>query len=151
LSGPCATHARPPWTPGARPDVDDQSAAAIVSSSCSTTGSCSQVAQVEQGVDQAGVVALVQADRGLVEDVQHAHQARADLRRQPDALCLAARQRRRRPVEGQVVEADVEQEPDRVLISLTICRAIDSSRSDSCTPAKKRAAARWTLPSGPRC
>ena len=45
-----------------------------------------QVAQVFQGGDQAVVVALVQADAGLVEHVHHAGQARANLRGQADAL-----------------------------------------------------------------
>ena len=49
----------------------------------------SQVAQPHQRPDQPVVVALVEPDRRLVEDVEHAHQARADLRRQPDALPLA--------------------------------------------------------------
>ena len=64
-----------------------------------------QVAQPGERRDQLGVVALVQADRGLVQDVQDAHQARADLGRQADALGLAARERLARPVERQVVEA----------------------------------------------
>ena len=55
-----------------------------------------EVAQALEGGNQALVVALVQADRRLVEDVEHAHQARADLRREADALCLAARERSRR-------------------------------------------------------
>jgi hypothetical protein len=54
----------------------------------------------------------VQADRGLVEHVEHADQARTDLGGQPDALGLAAGQRARRPVQRQVVEADVEQEAE---------------------------------------
>ena len=44
------------------------------------------VAQLLQAADQPPVVALVQADRRLVEDVEHIHQFRSDLRRQPDAL-----------------------------------------------------------------
>ena len=59
-----------------------------------------EVAQLRQRADQLVVVALVQADRRLVEDVQHAHQLAADLRRQPDALCLAAGQRRRAAVDA---------------------------------------------------
>ena len=39
------------------------------------------------------VVALVQADARLVEHVEHADQAGADLGGEPDALRLAARQR----------------------------------------------------------
>ena len=53
-----------------------------------------EVAQARQRAEQRAVVALVQADRRLVEDVEHAGQVRADLRRQPDALPFAARQRR---------------------------------------------------------
>ena len=48
--------------------------------------------------------------RRLVADVEHAHQAGADLRRQADALRLAAGERRRAAVERQVVEADLDQE-----------------------------------------
>ena len=51
------------------------------------------VAQVLERLEQARVVALVQADRGLVEHVEHAGEAGADLRGEPDALALAARQR----------------------------------------------------------
>ena len=49
-----------------------------------------EVAQAQQRVDEAPVVALVQADAGLVEDVEHADERRADLRGQADALRLAA-------------------------------------------------------------
>ena len=69
-----------------------------------------EVAQVLERAEQPVVVALVQADRRLVEHVHHAGQARADLRREADALRLAARQRLGRAVERQVVEADVVQE-----------------------------------------
>ena len=56
-----------------------------------------QVAQPQQRLDQPVVVPLVQARRRLVQHVQHPGQARADLRREPDPLRLAAGQRRRRP------------------------------------------------------
>ena len=69
-----------------------------------------QVAQALQRVDQALVVALVQADRGLVEDVEHPDQARPDLRGQPDALGLATRQRRGRPLQRQVAHPHVVEE-----------------------------------------
>ena len=68
------------------------------------------VAQLLQRLDEALVVALVQADAGLVEDVEHACQLRADLGGQADALCLAARERSRRTVHVEVVDADVEEE-----------------------------------------
>ena len=70
-----------------------------------------EVAQPLQRRDQPLVVALVQADRRLVEDVEHADQRGADLGRQPDPLRLAARQGRRRPLHRQVADANVVQEP----------------------------------------
>ena len=71
-----------------------------------------EVAQPEQGVEEAPVVPLVQADRRLVEDVEDADQARADLRRQADALPLAAREGAGGAVEREVVEADVQEEAE---------------------------------------
>ena len=50
------------------------------------------VAQMFEGVDQAVVVALVQADAGFVQHIHHASQTRANLRGQADALRLSARQ-----------------------------------------------------------
>ena len=73
-----------------------------------------QVAQLDERVQQARVVALVQPDRRLVQDVEHPHQRAADLRRQPDALRFAARQRRGRAIQRQVVDADVVQERQAV-------------------------------------
>ena len=69
-----------------------------------------EVAQALERVEQARVVALVQADRGLVQHVEHARQARADLRGEADALALAAGQRAGGAGQREVVEADVEQE-----------------------------------------
>ncbi len=65
-----------------------------------------QVAELFQRLDQAIVVALVQADGGLVEHVQNAAQARADLRGETNALALAAGERGGIAVERKVVEAD---------------------------------------------
>ena len=47
-----------------------------------------QVAQSAQRPEQALVVPLVKADAGLVEDVEHADQARPDLGGQADSLGL---------------------------------------------------------------
>ena len=69
-----------------------------------------EVAQPGERRDELRVVALVQPDRRLVEDVQDAHQRRPDLGREPDPLRLAAGQGLARPVDGQVVEPDVDQE-----------------------------------------
>ena len=66
-----------------------------------------QVAQVGERVEQPLVVARVQADRRLVEDVEHADQAAADLAGQANALRLAAGERRGGAVERQIFEADV--------------------------------------------
>ena len=74
-----------------------------------------EVLEPDQGLDQPLVVALVEPDRRLVEDVEDAHQAGTDLGGQTDALRLATRQRAARPVEGEVVETDVEQEVEPLL------------------------------------
>ncbi len=71
-----------------------------------------EVTQPRQGRDQLRVVPLVQPDRRLVEDVQDAHQGRADLGRQPDPLGFTARQRHARSIEREVVEPDVDEEPE---------------------------------------
>ncbi len=69
------------------------------------------VAQPDQSLDQPVVVALVQTDRRLVENVQDADESGADLGGQADALGLAAGERAGRPVQGEVVQTDVDQEP----------------------------------------
>ena len=71
-----------------------------------------EVAQPGQGLDQPAVVALVQPDRRLVEHVQRADEPGADLAGQADPLGLTAGQRAGRAGQRQVVEADVEQEPE---------------------------------------
>ena len=68
------------------------------------------VAQVLERAEQALVVALVEADGGLVEHVEHAGEAGADLRGEPDALALAARQRAGGAGERQIVEPDIDEE-----------------------------------------
>ena len=52
----------------------------------------------------------MQTDGGFVEHVEHAGQCAADLAGEPDPLALAPRKRREGAVEGEVVEADVDQE-----------------------------------------
>ena len=69
-----------------------------------------QVAQTLQGVQQAGIIARVQTDGWLVQHIQHAHQARADLGRQADALRFAAGEAGRRALQGEVVQTDIHQE-----------------------------------------
>ncbi len=52
----------------------------------------------------------MQPDGGFVQHVQHAREAAADLARQPYPLGLASRERGRRSVQCEVVQADVHQE-----------------------------------------
>ena len=55
--------------------------------------------QLGQRIEQHLVVARMQADGGLVEHVTHALQVGAELRREPDALRFAARERGRGTIE----------------------------------------------------
>ena len=64
-----------------------------------------EVAQARLRLDEARVVARVQAHARLVEHVEDADERGADLRGQADALPLARRERLRAAVERQVVEA----------------------------------------------
>ena len=105
------TTTSPPCSPAPGPMSTIQSATLIVSSSCSTTMSVLPMSRSRiERLDQPGVVPLVQPDRRLVEHVEDADQPGPDLGGQPDALRLTTGQRRRRPVEREVVEADVDQE-----------------------------------------
>ena len=65
------------------------------------------VAEREEGFDESVVVAGVQADGGLVENVKDAGQIGAELGGQADALGFAAGKGVGRSVEGEVAEADV--------------------------------------------
>ena len=69
-----------------------------------------QVPQPDQRLQQPVVIPLMQPDRRLIQHIQHPGQPRPDLGGQPDPLRLPARQRGRGPVQGQVVQADVQQE-----------------------------------------
>ena len=69
-----------------------------------------QLGEPAQGRQQSVVVAGMQADRWLIENVEDPHQPRTDLARQANPLCLASGERGRSPVEGQVMEANVDQE-----------------------------------------
>ena len=95
-----------------------------------------EIAQAVQRAQQPIVVALVQADRRLVEDVHHADQAGADLAGEPDALRLAAGERLGAAIERQVVEADVAQEAQ------PLADFLDDLRRDLAAPAVELAALR---------
>ena len=61
-------------------------------------------------LDEPRVVALVQADGRLIQNVEHADKAGTDLRRQPNALGLAAGERARRAGERQIAKTHVDEE-----------------------------------------
>ena len=83
-----------------------------------------EVAQPLERPDQLLVVALVQADRGLVEDVEDADQAGADLGREPDPLRLAAGERGRGALQRQVAD------PDRVEEAQPLADLADDQAGD---------------------
>ncbi len=68
------------------------------------------VPQMLEGTEQAIVVTLVQSDGRLVENVHHSDQPGADLAGQTDALGFAAGQGIGAAIQGQIVEAYVDQE-----------------------------------------
>ena len=70
------------------------------------------VAQVFHRFEQLCVVALVQADARLIENVEHAHERGADLRGQPDALRFAAGERRRGAREREILQTDALQKTE---------------------------------------
>ena len=71
-----------------------------------------EVAELGERIEQALVVARVEADRRFVEDVEHADEAATDLAGEADALRLAAGERGRGAVEREVFETDVLQEAE---------------------------------------
>ena len=100
---------------GAGPDVDDMIGGEDrVLVMFDDDHRIAEIAQPPQRVEQPRIVALMQADRGFVEHVEHAGQARADLRGEADALAFAARQRARGARQRQIVEADIDEEPQPV-------------------------------------
>jgi len=68
-----------------------------------------QITQFSQGRKQAVVITLMQSDGGLIEHIHHAGEARTDLAGQPDALAFAARERSGRAIQGQIVQADINE------------------------------------------
>ena len=83
-SRPSRRHDVPAVDARARPEVDDVVGGAqgllVV---LDDDEGVADVAQVHERVDEPLVVALVEADGGLVEDVEHADEGGADLRGEP--------------------------------------------------------------------
>ena len=69
------------------------------------------VAQVVQCIEQPFVIARMQANRWLVQNVQHTDQTRPNLTGQSNALRFTSRQRRGGAIERQIVEPHIQQEP----------------------------------------
>ena len=86
------------------------------------------VAQALERRDHLDVVFGMQPDARLVEHVQHSHEARADLRRQPDPLRFAAGERPRAAIEVEIVESDAQQQFQPPRISLSTCRPASAPR-----------------------
>src|SRR4029077_15294031 len=62
--------------------------------------------------EESVVVARVQADAGLIENVENTAKTRADLRGEANALSFAAGERGGGAIETEIAEADGEQEID---------------------------------------
>jgi hypothetical protein len=65
-----------------------------------------EIAQTAERIEQAVVIARMQADGRLVQNIQHAAQLRSDLRGQADALGFAAGERGGGTRQAQIIEAD---------------------------------------------
>ena len=112
-----------------------------------------RIAQALERFEQAVVVALVEADGGLVEDVEHARQARADLAGEADALALAAGQRAAGAVEVEIIEPDIVEEAEP-LVDLLEDRAGDLVllvRSSLSASARNQASASATRAARSTC
>ncbi len=97
------SHRRQP--PGARPQIEH---VIRLRESClhraPPPAPCCPDRAAAQRLDQPLIVPLVQPDRRLIQHIQHPAQPRTNLRRQPDPLPLAARQRRRLPVQRKILQ-----------------------------------------------
>jgi len=91
-------------------------------------------------VEQAIVVALVQPNARLVQNVKHPDQPGADLRRQPDSLRFAAAQRAALAIQREVARPTFFKKPSRARISLMMSCATFSWNSVNFSPAKKSSA-----------
>src|SRR5207302_7666127 len=88
-----------------------------------------EVAELLERCEQPAVVALVQPDRGLVQDVHDPGEPRPYLAREPDALRFPAGERLGVAIERQVVEAHVGKEAQ------PLDDAPDDPRGHLATPA----------------
>ena len=146
----------PPRRPAPGPRSITCSAWRMVSSSCSTTTSVLPLApSAAKRLQQDAVVARVQPDGGLVQDVADAAQVGAQLRGEPNALRLAAGERGCAAVERQVAQAHLleERKPRRELgedvardLLLAARELHVPGRNDGPLLWDARSCRRWTAP-----
>src|SRR5262249_7703847 len=68
--------------------------------------SVAEIPERRERVQQASIVARMQTDRRLVQNIQHAAQLRSNLRRQTNALAFPARQSCRRSIQSQISQTN---------------------------------------------
>ena len=68
-----------------------------------------EITEFSKSPDELVCVARVQADRGLIQHIEHACQAAANLSRQANALQFTSRQAARRPGHVEILQANVHQ------------------------------------------
>src|SRR5688500_3996860 len=71
-----------------------------------------EIAQARKRVEEAIVVALVEANAWFVQDVEHADKAGADLRGEANALGFAAAERAAFAIQREIAETNVFQEAE---------------------------------------
>ncbi len=118
--------------PGTRPHVDDEIGGAdrllVV---LHHHHRVAEVAQAAEGCQEPVVVALVEADGGLVEDVHHPHQGGADLGGEADPLPLAAGKGGGGAVKGEVAE------PHRLQKTQAGVDLLEDLLGDLCRPRRQ--------------
>jgi len=95
---------------------------------------------MQQRIEQAIVVALMQADRRLVENVHHADQAGADLTGETNALRFAAGQRFCAAIKVRYSKPTSARKRNRSAISLRILLAISPRQPGSVSVSKNASA-----------
>src|SRR5690606_33915043 len=73
------------------------------------------IAKTFECLDEPGIVTLVQADAGFIEDIEHPHQAGADLGGEADALGLATGEGIGGAFKCEVIETDIDQEAEALV------------------------------------
>ena len=66
-----------------------------------------EIAQSNERLQQPTIIALMKPDRRLVQNVEDTDESRPDLRGEPNALPLTARQRGGGAIQRQIIQADV--------------------------------------------